>query len=96
LASQSYKERVRAARAEARAKREAEKTEWHRRIELSVEVRRVALAATKAAIRARGDTLGRPSGPEEARRLGKRDGAATFSIHFLRDHEALALGRNQC
>ena len=34
MATQSYRERMKAARAEARAKREAEKAEWHRRIEL--------------------------------------------------------------
>jgi hypothetical protein len=52
-----FAERIKAARAEARAKREAEQAEWHRRLELSVEVRWMALAATKAAIRARGDKL---------------------------------------
>jgi hypothetical protein len=31
--------------------------EWHRRLELSVEVRRMALVAVKAAIRDRGDKL---------------------------------------
>jgi hypothetical protein len=56
-ATQSYRERMAAARAEARAQREAEKAEWHRRIELSVEVRRLALDAVKAGIRARGDKL---------------------------------------
>ena len=56
-ATPSYKERMAAARAAARAQREAEKAEWHRRIELSVEVRRMAMAATKAAIRAKGDKL---------------------------------------
>ena len=44
LASQSYKGRMRAARAQCAA-REAE---WRRRIELSVEVRRLALDAVKA------------------------------------------------
>jgi hypothetical protein len=57
MATPSYRERMKAARAEARTKREAEQAEWHRRIELSIEVRRMALAATKAAIRARGDKL---------------------------------------
>ena len=57
MATPSYKERMKAARAEARAQREAEREAWHRRIELSVEVRRMAMAATKAAIRARGDKL---------------------------------------
>ena len=53
----SYKERMAAARAAARAQREAEREAWHRRLELSVEVQRMALAATKAAIRAKGDKL---------------------------------------
>ena len=56
-ATQSYRERMKAQRAEARAKRDADKAEWHRRIELHVEVRRIAMAATKAAIRAKGDKL---------------------------------------
>jgi hypothetical protein len=57
MATPSYRERMKGDRAEARTKREAEQAEWHRRIELSVEVRRMALAATKAAIRDRGDKL---------------------------------------
>jgi hypothetical protein len=57
MATPSYRERMKAARAEAGAKREAERAEWHRRIELTVEVRRMALAATKEAIRARGDKV---------------------------------------
>src|ERR1700733_12927819 len=56
-ATQSYRERMKAQRAEARAKRDADKAEWHRRIELHVEVRRIAMAATKAAIRDKGDKL---------------------------------------
>ena len=55
MATQSYRERMKAARAEARAKREAEKAEWHRRIELRYEIRRLAMDAVKAGIRARGD-----------------------------------------
>jgi hypothetical protein len=39
------------------AKREAEKAEWHRRIELRYEIRKLALDAVKAGIRARGDKL---------------------------------------
>jgi hypothetical protein len=39
MATPSYRERMKAARAEGRAKREAEKAEWHRRIELRCEVR---------------------------------------------------------
>jgi hypothetical protein len=50
-ATKSYKERMREARAEARAKREAEKAEY--RLELSCKVRRLALDAVKAGIKAR-------------------------------------------
>ena len=55
MATQSYRERMKAQRAEARAKREAEKAEWHRRAELRYEIRSLALNAVKAGIRARGD-----------------------------------------
>jgi hypothetical protein len=54
LATPSYRERMKAQRAEARAKRDAEKAEWHRRAELRYEVRRLALDAVKAGIRAGG------------------------------------------
>jgi hypothetical protein len=57
MATQSYRERMKAARAEARAKSEAEKAEWQRQIELRCEVHRLALDAVKAGIRARGDKL---------------------------------------
>ena len=56
-ATKSYKERMKAARAEARAKREAEKAEWHRRAELRYEIRKLAMDAVKAGIRARGDKV---------------------------------------
>jgi hypothetical protein len=56
-APKSYRERQREARAAARAKREAEKAAWHRRIELMVECRSMALALTKAEIRDRGQKL---------------------------------------
>jgi hypothetical protein len=56
-ATKSYKERMREARAEARAKREAEKAEWHRRAELRYEIRKMALDAVKAGIRASGDKV---------------------------------------
>src|SRR6476660_4925827 len=52
-ATKSYKERMR----EARAKREAEQAEWHRRAELRYEIRKLALDAVKAGIRARGDKV---------------------------------------
>ena len=56
-ATQSYRERLKAQRAEARAKREAEKAEWHRRAELRYEIRKLAMDAVKPRIRARGDKL---------------------------------------
>src|SRR5438128_143656 len=57
MATPSYRERMKAQRAEAKAKREAEKAEGHRRAELRYEVRKFALEAVKARIRARGDKL---------------------------------------
>jgi hypothetical protein len=57
MAAPSYRERMKAARAEARAKRQAEKAEWQRRIELRYEIRKLAMGAVKAGIRARGDKL---------------------------------------
>jgi hypothetical protein len=57
MAAPSYRERMKAARAEARAKRQAEKAEWQRRIELRYEIRKLAMDAVKAGIRARGDKL---------------------------------------
>ena len=43
MASPSYRERMKAARAAASAARKAQQAEWHRRLELSCEVRRLAL-----------------------------------------------------
>ena len=57
MATPSYKERMKAARAEARAKREAEKAAWHRRAELIHEVRHIAREAVIADIRARSDRV---------------------------------------
>jgi len=48
---------MKAARAEARAKREAEKAAWHRRAELIHEVRHIAREAVVADVRARGDRV---------------------------------------
>jgi hypothetical protein len=48
---------MKAARAEARAKRQAEKAEWLRRAMLMAEVRRLSLEAVKASIRDRGDKV---------------------------------------
>jgi hypothetical protein len=56
-ATQSYRERMKAARAEARAKREAEKAARLRQLTLMSEVRRLALEAVKASIRDRGDRV---------------------------------------
>jgi hypothetical protein len=57
MATPSYKERMREARAVASAKRKAEKAEWHRGIELMAVVRRLSLDAAKTAIRDRGDRV---------------------------------------
>jgi hypothetical protein len=47
MATPSYRERMKAARAEARAKREAEQAEWRRRIELRYEIRKLALDGSR-------------------------------------------------
>ncbi len=57
MATPSYRERMKAARAEARAKREAEKADCLRHVTLVSEVRRMSLEAVKASIRARGDRV---------------------------------------
>ena len=54
MATQSYRERMKAARAEASAKRKAEQAARQRQIELRCEVYRLALAAVKAGIHAKG------------------------------------------
>jgi hypothetical protein len=54
MAMPSYRERMKAARAEASAKRKAEQAARQRQIELRCEVRRLALAAVKAGIQAKG------------------------------------------
>jgi len=63
-AIKSYKERMREARAQASAQRKAEKAEWQRRIELRCEVHRLALAAVKAGLQAKGDRWQRHSRAE--------------------------------
>jgi hypothetical protein len=60
-ATKSCKERMREARAKARAKRDAEKAEWHRRAELRYEIRKLVMDAVKAGIRARRDKRPRSS-----------------------------------
>jgi hypothetical protein len=54
MATLSYKERIKAARAEASAQRRAEQAARQRQIELLCEVHRLALAAVKASIQAKG------------------------------------------
>ena len=56
-AKQSYAQRMKAARAAARVKREAEKAERLRQLTLIAEVRRLSLEAVKASIRDRGDRV---------------------------------------
>ena len=55
MATQSYRERMKAARADASAKRKAEQAEYRKQLELVCEVRRLALDTVKEEIRARGD-----------------------------------------
>ena len=57
MATPSYKERMRAARAEASAKRKAERSAEQRQRDLISEARRLALEAVKESIRARGDRV---------------------------------------
>ena len=57
MATQSYRERMKAVRAQASAQRKAEKAEHRRRLELSCEVSRLALEAVKAGIRASGRSV---------------------------------------
>jgi hypothetical protein len=59
MATPSYRERMKAARAEARAKREAEKAARQRRVELMVTAQMMALDAVKATIKGRGDKVSR-------------------------------------
>ena len=54
MATQSYRERMKAQRAEASALRKAEQAARQRQIELRCEVHRLALAAVKAGIQAKG------------------------------------------
>jgi hypothetical protein len=57
MAPQSYRDRMKAARAEARVKREAERDAWRHEAQFSAEVRRLALEAIKKGIRDRGDRV---------------------------------------
>jgi hypothetical protein len=57
MASQAYRERMKAQRAAASAKRKAEQAEYRRQLELVYEVRRLALEAVKEEIRASGDRV---------------------------------------
>ena len=54
MASQSYRERMKAQRAEASAQRKAKRAARQQQIELRCEVHRLALAAVKAGIQAKG------------------------------------------
>ena len=57
MATPSYRERIKAARAAASAQRKSEKAEWQRRVELIGTLRMMALDAVKATIRDRGDKV---------------------------------------
>ena len=54
MATQSYRERMKAARAQARPSVKQRRREYAARLELSCEVSRLALEAVKAGIRASG------------------------------------------
>ena len=54
MATQSYRERIKAQRAEASAQRKAEQAARQQQIELRCEVHRLALTAVKAGIQAKG------------------------------------------
>ena len=54
MATQSYRDRMKVQRAEASAKRKAEQAACQRQIELRCEVHRLAMAAVKAGIQAKG------------------------------------------
>jgi hypothetical protein len=57
MATQSYRERMKAARAAASAQRKAEKAAWQRRVELMATARMMALEAVKLTIRDRGERI---------------------------------------
>jgi hypothetical protein len=57
MASPSYRERTKAARAEARAQRLAAEAAWQREIELRYEIRKLAREAVLYAIRAAGQRV---------------------------------------
>jgi hypothetical protein len=57
MAAPSYAERMKAARADARARRQLEKLEYQRRIELAHEAFRLAKQAVVVDIRARGQKI---------------------------------------
>jgi hypothetical protein len=57
MATPSYRERMKAARAAASAQRKVEKAEWQRRAELIATARMMALDAVKLTIRDRGDKI---------------------------------------
>ena len=57
MATPSYRERMKAARAQASAQRKAEKEARRRRVELWVTARMMAMDAVKHTIRARGDKV---------------------------------------
>ena len=72
MATPSYRERMKAARAQARAQREAERSAQLREIELRVEVRRFAREAVLTCIRANGDKISLYT-PAQISCVGKHD-----------------------
>ena len=57
MATPSYRERMKAARAAASAQRKAEKAKWQRRVELMATARMMALDAVKDTIRGCGEKV---------------------------------------
>ena len=57
MATQSYKDRIKEERAQARAQRYAEKAAWLRQLTLIAETRRMALQLVKDEIRAKGEKV---------------------------------------
>jgi hypothetical protein len=57
MATLSYRERMKAQRADASAQRRAQQSDRQRQLELEVEVRRLALIAVKASLKAKGERL---------------------------------------
>jgi len=101
MATQSYRERMAAARAAASAQRKAEQAARQRQIELRCEVHRLALAAVKAGIQAKGQrklstysraelTMMARSRLGSSNRCGPRSPLAVFAMFQNTEHSRTA------